>query len=252
MNKRAALDLAAGRMLSFWSDMIEAAGATMAGFGTAFSSYVVIALTVMLDIETPDSGRLREEIMSATIRLDKPELRYRLPASIRRLVTVMKMLLNRPRRRQAERRPASRAEKRIRAGFSERLGRSTVASDDEERLHKVRGSRACGQALALTLGTQAPTSSEEASPASTASPPSAAATHYSLEPASDPTPISTSEPSPVLDRLGRPPSAGAFTFQVPSVTRSTSREGDGPRASREAQSRHAVAAPYPDVPHPPP
>lgn len=134
-------------MLLGWKGMADAGMQHVAAFSIAFPSYLVLCLVVLFDTDVSVPGRehFRNEAMEALTRMDAPEARYTLPAAVRRLVAVMKLLLDRSRVRDAERSGGETSGKRPRLDFGRpsSSGKKTCAVKQEEaepeRPRKVSG-----------------------------------------------------------------------------------------------------------------
>jgi hypothetical protein len=122
-------------MLLSYEILDEWAVLHLAAVAGSFSSYITMALVCLLDVDPGTPGRefFRLEITKALSKLDRPESRLTLPAAVRRLVTLLKLLLDRPRVTHAERNVgAEPAGKRIKGGMHERLAARPVDGTPED------------------------------------------------------------------------------------------------------------------------
>lgn len=130
-------------MISAFQESAQIGLANMAATAFLYYSHLSVALAVYWDVDASTPGRslFREEALSVLAIIDGPEHRYTLPSSARRLVAILKLLLERPRVRAAERSvKMEQSGKRLKASFGERESSSVMSksNSDDQRVHKVR------------------------------------------------------------------------------------------------------------------
>lgn len=133
-------------MLAEHRDIVTAHHESFVHFAAStflYYSFLVAALAVYWEVDESAPGRslFREEALTTLAALDPPETRYTLPSSARRLIAILKLLLERPRVKAAERSSTSAqgAGKRMKAAFDERPSSYGLPAEELEavRAHKV-------------------------------------------------------------------------------------------------------------------